>query len=153
MAGSFTQSYQHLVFAVKYRNALIDPSWEARLYNYIAGILQEHKHRCISINGTTDHIHILLALHGEQGYSDMVRNVKGSSSRWLNQEKLPKSKFAWQAGYGLFSVDGGNMQRLLEYIANQKEHHKKVSFQEEYRLLLKRNGIEFQDDWLFEDPE
>ena len=153
MAGSYTQSYQHVVFAVKYRNAVIDSAWEGKLYHYMAGIINQHKHRCIAINGTRDHVHILFALHGEQGYSHLIRHVKGGSSRWINQERLSKSKFAWQAGYGLFGVDSGNYEPLLEYINGQKEHHKKVSFQTEYRALLKRYKIDFDDNWLFGDLE
>ena len=103
MANTYTQIHLQLVFAVKFRAAVIDSSWKEELYKYMTGIVQEQKHKMIIINGVADHVHLLIGFKPHQSLSELMQDVKGSSSKWINERKLTRSKFNWQEGYGAFS--------------------------------------------------
>lgn len=149
MANTYTQLYTQLVFAVKYRQALISPNWEEQLYRYITGIIQNRKHKMMAINGMPDHIHIFLSMHPSDSISDLVRETKKASTEFIKQEKLSPLKFQWQAGYGAFSYSKSHANRVINYILNQKEHHRKKTFREEYHTFLKAFSIEYQEEYLF----
>jgi len=119
MANTYTQLYIHVVFAVKYRNGAISNQWKDELYKYITGILQNNKHKLISINGMCDHIHVLIGLHATQSISDLIQDIKANSSKWINEKKFTKSKFEWQAGYGAFTYSRSQIKQVALYIENQ----------------------------------
>lgn len=150
MAGTFYQIYMHIVFAVKGRKSLIKTHWEEELYRYITGIITNKDQKLLAINGMPDHIHILIGMRPSCCLSDLVRELKKSSNEFINKNRYSYNKFEWQSGYGVFSHGHHNLDNIFKYIRNQKEHHKKVSFREEYTQLLKEFEIEFKDEYLFE---
>ncbi|MBA3986278.1 MAG: IS200/IS605 family transposase [Flavobacteriales bacterium] len=150
MADTYTQLYIQLVFAVKGRVSLIHSNWENDLYKYITGIVQNRKHKMLAINGMPDHIHIFIGLHPEDSISDLVREIKKASNSFINEKKFCKLQFQWQSGYGAFSYSRSAIDRVVNYIHNQKEHHRKSTFKEEYLKLLKERKVEFKEEYLFE---
>ena len=142
MADTFSQISIHIVFAVKKREALINHTWENRLYRYITGIVQERKHKMLAINGMPDHIHIFIGMDPAESLSSLVREVKKASTRYINQKGFVPGKFAWQTGYGAFSYSRSQRPRVCRYIENQKQHHRKRNFEQEYRKMLDDYDIE-----------
>ncbi|MFZ9388911.1 MAG: IS200/IS605 family transposase [Chitinophagaceae bacterium] len=153
MPNTYTQIHIQSVFAVKYRAALIYPSWEDRLYRYITGIVQKHGHKLLAINGMPDHIHLFFGMRPVQSLSDLVREIKGDSSEWVNKERLAAGLFRWQEGFGAFSYRKKDIPVVCRYIANQKEHHRKVEFFEEYKLLLEEFDVQFDNRYVFHAPQ
>jgi putative transposase len=151
MANTYTQIYLHFVFAVKNRASLIHPSWKDELYKYITGIVQNNNHKLIAINGIPDHVHILIGYNLHQLIPDLLQDIKGNSSKWININKFTKSHFNWQAGYGAFSYSHSQIDQVAKYIINQEKHHKKRTFQKEYLELLKRFNIPYDDKYILED--
>jgi putative transposase len=151
MANTYTQIHLHFVFAVKYREGIIQSSWKDELYKYVTGIVQNNKHKMICINGMPDHIHILIGMEPIQSISDLLKDVKGSSSKWINERKFLKGKFEWQEGYGAFSYSKSQVKDVIAYIENQESHHAKKTFREEYLDFLKRFEIEFDERYIFKD--
>lgn len=137
MPNTYAQIYIHCVFAVQYRQALISETWEERLHKYITGIVQNNGHKLLAINSVTDHLHMFVGLNPKQSISEMLQLVKGDSSEFINKEKLNTRKFHWQSGYGAFSNSRSQIDSVCKYILNQKEHHRKKSFKEEYLEILK----------------
>lgn len=150
MAGTFSQIYIQIVFAVRGRENLIHSEWEEELYKYIAGIVRNKEQKLIAINGMPDHIHILVGMRPNCCLSDLVREIKKSSNQFVKEKNLSNFKFQWQEGYGAFSYSHSSLDKVIEYINNQKEHHKKQSFKEEYKTFLNKFQIEFKDEYLFE---
>jgi putative transposase len=132
MPNTYTQLYIHCVFAVKYRAALIKPEWEEQLHKYITGIVQNNGHKMLAINSATDHIHLFIGLNPKQSISELMRLVKGDSSEFINKQTLFTTKFQWQEGYGAFSNSHSQIGAVIKYIADQKQHHRKKLFKEEY---------------------
>jgi REP element-mobilizing transposase RayT len=151
MANSYTQIHLQFVFAVKYRNAVIAHTWETDLYKYITGIVQNNKHKLIAINGMPDHIHILVGFHTTQSIADLMRDIKANSSKWINENNFTKEKFEWQTGYGAFSYSKSHVQNVINYINNQKQHHTKQSFLDEYKAFLKKFEIEHNIEYSFKE--
>lgn len=149
MANTFTQCYFHLVFAVKNRDALIRKSWKNELEMYITGIVQNHKHKLLAINSMPDHIHIFIGYNVNQLITNLVEEIKTSSNSWIKKENLSKFRFEWQKGYGAFTHSHSQIDAVVKYILNQEAHHQKKSFREEYLEILKKNEIEFIDDYVF----
>lgn len=149
MANTYSQIYIQIVFAVQNRNALIDFSWEDELYKYITGIIQNKNQKLISINGMPDHIHILIGMRPTCNLSDLVREIKKSSNTFINEKQFSKFNFKWQEGFGAFSYSHSQLGNVISYIQNQKKHHQKVSFKEEYLDFLKKFEIDFDGDYLF----
>ncbi|HBE68096.1 MAG TPA: IS200/IS605 family transposase [Planctomycetaceae bacterium] len=147
--GSFTRLTYHIVFATKYRKRIIDSEIRQKLYQYIGGTLRANKGHAIEIGGVEDHVHILAGLSPSLAVSEVIRDVKASSSKWLKTE-CGKSQFEWQKGYGGFSVSFDRVNAVRSYIQNQDLHHKTLSFQEEYIGFLERHGIDFRIEHLFE---
>lgn len=151
MANTFTQIYLHLVFAVQNRISLINPEWKAELYKYITGIVQNNGHKLIAINGIANHLHIAVGYKPHQLIPDLLQDIKGYSSKWVNEKKFVRGKFNWQEGYGVFSFSHSQIDRVVKYINNQEQHHKKVSFREEYIQLLKKYNIPFDEKYILMD--
>ncbi|MEM6687315.1 MAG: IS200/IS605 family transposase [Bacteroidota bacterium] len=151
--NTYTQIHIHTVFAVKYREAVIDKSWKDNLYKYMTTVLQNYGHKMLQINGVADHVHLLFGLRPKQALSDLVAEVKESSSRWINQEKLVLGKFAWQDGFGAFSHSRSQVPQVIRYIQNQEAHHSKVSFREEYLEMLQKFEVDYDERYIFKDLE
>lgn len=153
MANTYTQLHIHLVFAVKYRAAMIQKEWKERLHQYITGIIQNNKHKMLQINSMPDHIHIFIGLHPDQSISALVKNVKAESTKWIKENKFCKSAFAWQEGFGAFSYSKTHVDNVIRYIQNQEVHHQKENFPDEYRKMLKTFEIEYEEKYVFKEPE
>jgi REP element-mobilizing transposase RayT len=138
----------HLVFAVKNRQSLIRASWKSELYKYITGIIHHQKHKLIAINGMSDHIHILIGFKPVQSLSDLLQDIKSSSSKWINDKKLVYGKFSWQEGYGAFSYSQSHLSQVVDYIEQQEKHHAKKSFREEYVAFLKMYHVDYDSRFL-----
>jgi len=149
MAGTFSQIYIQLVFAVEHRESLIHSSWEEELYKYISGIVRNKEQKLIAINGMPDHIHIFIGMKPSCCLSDLVREIKKSSNDFIKEKKFSKFKFNWQEGYGAFSYSHSHIDSVVKYIMNQKEHHKKQMFRDEYLDFLRKFDIEFKNEYLF----
>jgi putative transposase len=149
MANTYTQIHIQAVFAVQNRRSLIVPDWEDDLHKYMTGIIQNNGHKLLQINGMPDHIHILFGMRPIQALSDLMKQVKQDSSHWINENKLVKGKFSWQEGYGAFSYSKSQVPRVINYIKNQKEHHKKQKFIPEYLDLLKTHDIDYNEQFIF----
>ena len=148
MPNSYSKLYIHHVSAVKYRQALILPEFEDRLYQYITGIIKALNQTPIRVNGMADHIHIAARLRPAMAPAVFVQKVKTNSSKWINASGFLSTRFAWQTGGATFSISETHVDALRYYIGNQKERHKKTSFRAEYVKLLKDNRIERNDDYL-----
>ncbi len=153
MANTYTQLHIQFIFSVQYRAALIDISWKERLHQYVTGIFQNNKHKMLQVNSMPDHIHILIGLRPDQAISSLIQVVKSESTKWINENHLTKTKFAWQGGFGAFSYSKSQLPRVIEYIKNQEMHHKKQTFLEEYKAFLKAFGIDYDDRYLFKEPD
>ena len=148
--GSFTRLTYHIVFGTKFRRRTITEDVQERLYEYVGGTLRGKKGHLIEIGGVEDHIHLLAGLSPVLAVSDVIRDVKANSSKWMTDERN-RSGFEWQKGYGAFTVSYDRVEATRKYIRNQKEHHRSKTFQEEYIGFLQRHGMEFQMEHLFED--
>lgn len=153
MANTYTQLYIHFVFAVKYRRAAIESRWEEKLHSYITGIVQNNGHKMLAINSAYDHLHMLIGLNPNQSISDLMRMVKSDSSEFVNREKLSSATFRWQEGYGAFSHSHSQLDRVIKYVLNQKEHHKKKTFREEYLKMLEDFDVVFDKKYIFKPLE
>jgi putative transposase len=148
MSQSFVQFYSHIVFHTKNNKNLIREDVEDELYSYIGGILKNLKSIPIRISGTSDHLHVLCTLPKTMALADLVEEIKKSSSKWIKSKGERYKNFYWQDGYGGFSVSSFHVEVLKNYISNQKLHHQKISFLEEYKLLLNEYRIEYDEKYL-----
>ncbi len=150
MPNTYSQIYIHIVFAVKNRNCLIQPLWEEQLYKYITGIVQNNNQKMLTINGTTNHIHFLIGMRPTCCLSDLVREIKKSSNKYILEKQFTRFDFHWQEGFGAFSYSHSQLTKVINYIEIQKEHHRKKTFKEEYMSFLNAFNIEFKNEYLFE---
>ena len=150
MAGTYSQIYIQIVFAVKGCGNLISNHWEDELHKYIAGIIKGKEQKPIIVNGMPDHIHAFVGLRPSMALSDLVRDIKNNSTNFINENKWAKDKFSWQEGYGAFSYSHSQINSVYNYIKNQKGHHKMKTFREEYLVFLKRFEIEYNEKYLFD---
>ena len=153
MANTYTQLHIQLVFAVKYRLALIEKEWKEQLHQYITGIIQQNNHKVLQINSMPDHIHIFIGMRPDQSISSLVQNVKTESNKKIKENNFCKSIFAWQEGFGGFSYSKSHVDDVIRYIQNQEAHHKKETFLDEYRKLLKAFEVEYDERYIFKEPE
>lgn len=156
MAGTFSQIYIQIVFAVRGRESVLKKQWRNEVFRYIAGILKAKEQKPIIVNGMGDHVHVFFGLRPAACISDLVREIKNNSSTFINEKKWLPGKFAWQEGYSAFSYTHECVERVYQYILNQEEHHRKRTFREEYVSLLKEFNIQFEERFLmegYEDPE
>ncbi len=150
MSSTYSQIYIQIVFAVKGRQSLIQQSWEEELYKYITGIVQNKGQKMLAINGMPDHIHLLIGMKPSCNLSDLVREIKKSSNGFINEKRFSAYKFEWQEGYGAFSYSHSALDNVIGYITNQKDHHRKKSFREEYVDFLKKFEVEYKEEYLFD---
>ena len=150
MAGTFSQIYIQIVFAVQGRQNLLQKEWRDEVFKYMSGIIKNKGQKPIIVNGVSDHVHAFIGLKPAMALSDLVRDVKNNSSNFINDHAWIKSKFNWQEGYGAFSYSHSQTDSVYNYILNQETHHHKQTFQEEYMDLLKKFEIEHDVKYLFE---
>jgi putative transposase len=151
MADTYTKLFIHVVFAVKGRENLISPRWKDDLYKYINGIIVNSDQKLMIINGMPDHIHILLGVKPTIALSDLIRDIKANSSRFINEKRYVLGRFEWQQGFGAFTCNPAELNTIINYIKNQEEHHNTKKFKDEYIDLLNYNMIEYKNEYLFDD--
>lgn len=149
MAHSYISVSIHYVFSTKHRDKTISPEIQDRLWAYMGGIARENKMKALAIGGVEDHAHVLLSLPSTISIAKAIQLIKGGSSKWIHDTFPSVHNFAWQEGYGAFSVSISNTARTIDYIKNQKEHHRKKGFQEEYVAFLKKHGIDYDDKYIW----
>ena len=150
MAGTFSQIYIQYVFAVKGRANVLRKPWRDEVFKYIFGIISNKDQKPIIVNGVADHVHAFVGLKPSMNISDLVRDIKNNSSKFINQQNYLKGKFSWQEGYSAFSYSHSQIQNVYQYILNQEEHHKKKTFKEEYMEMLKKFEIDYNEKYLFD---
>jgi putative transposase len=150
MAHTFTHLLTHIIFSTKERRPLLDADLKSRLFPYLGGIVRAHDGKALIINGPADHVHILASIAAKHSLSDLMRELKADSTGWVHNNFQDKKSFAWQTGYGAFSVSHSNLVEVEKYIANQEEHHRRVSFQEEFVAFLKKYEIPCDERFLWE---
>jgi putative transposase len=151
MANTYTQIHIQFVFVVKYRKGLIQASFKEELYQYISGIIKNHDHKLLAINGVPDHVHVFIGMRPTQSISDLMQDIKGSSSKWINEKKFLPIKFEWQSGYGAFSYSKSHVERVIRYVHNQENHHKGQTFREEYIQFLNAFEIDYDENYIFKE--
>lgn len=142
--------YVQVVFAVKGRESMIHASWEEELYKYITGIVTNKGQKLLAINGMPEHIHILIGMKPTCCLSDLVREIKKASNEFIKLNKFTQFAFRWQEGFGAFTYGQWDLDKVIAYIGNQKEHHKKKSFKKEYVDFLQEFKLEYKEEFLFE---
>jgi REP element-mobilizing transposase RayT len=147
---SYVSSYHHCVFGTKERRPLITPGLQERLWPYLGGIAREHKMTALEIGGVADHVHMLLSLPSSMAIAKGLQLIKGGSSKWVHDTFPEQRLFGWQVKYGSFSVSVSQLDKLMEYIRNQAEHHKKMGFKEEFITLLKKHRIQYDERYLWD---
>lgn len=150
MAGTYSQIYIQIVFAVNGRENLLQKPWREEVFKYISGIVKGKNQKPIIVNGVFNHVHLFVGLKPSISVSDLVRDVKNNSSNFINQQKFVRGKFSWQEGFGSFSYAHSQIEQVYQYILNQEEHHKKKTFREEYLDFLKKFEVEYDEKYLFE---
>jgi len=150
MSNTYSQIFIQIVFAVKGRRSLIPPKSQETVNKYISGIISTKGHKSIIVNGVSDHIHIFIGYKPSGSLSDLVREIKNNSSKYINENKLASSKFNWQTGYGAFSYSKSHIDNVYHYIQNQQAHHQKESFKSEYLNFLQKFAIEYEEKYLFD---
>ena len=150
MPNTYTQLYIHIIYAVKYRDRVINKSWKESLNQYTTGIIQKNGHKLLAINGSSDHLHVFIGLKPHQAISDLIQDVKAGSSKWVNDNKLALGRFSWHAGYAAFSYSHSQIDLVIKYINNQEQHHAQRTFREEYLEFLNKFEVEYSDAYLFE---
>ncbi|MDP2337901.1 MAG: IS200/IS605 family transposase [Bacteroidota bacterium] len=150
MAGTFSQIYIQVVFAVNGRTNLLQKSWRDEVFKYMSGIIKGKNQKPIIVNGVANHVHLFVGLKPSMSLSDLVRDVKNNSSNFINEQKFVRGKFSWQEGFGSFSYSHSQIDQVYQYILNQEEHHHKRTFKEEYLDFLKKFEVEYDEKYLFE---
>ncbi len=149
MANTYTQIHIQTVFSFQNRKSMIAEPWKDDLYKYITAIIQNNDHKLLQINGMPDHIHILFGMRPVQSLSELMKQVKQDSFKWIIQNRLLKGKFSWQKGYGAFSYSKSQLPKVIKYILNQEEHHKRRTFREEYLALLEAHEVDYEERYIF----
>ena len=149
MPHSYVSNLVHCIFSTKERFPFINANLESRLWAYIGGIARENKMRALAIGGTTDHIHTLLSLPATMDVVKAVQLIKGGSSKWVHDNFRENQEFAWQEGYGAFSVSASQLDKTIAYIRGQKKHHRKRTFEAEFVEFLDKHGIEYDRRYVF----
>jgi len=150
MAGTYSQIYIQVVFAVKGRNNLLQKPWREEIFKYIAGIIKNKNQKSIIVNGVGDHMHLFIGLKPSISISDLIRDVKNNSTNFINSHNWIPGRFSWQEGYGAFSYGHSQINSVYNYILNQEKHHRKKTFREEYLEFLKKFEIPYNDRYLFD---
>jgi REP element-mobilizing transposase RayT len=150
MAHSFSNLLYHAIFSTKHRQAILAKPVREKLFPYMAGIIQNHDGHPIEINGVEDHAHLFFSLGTKYAVADVMRDIKASSSKWLNEQRLISDRFHWQTGFAIFSVSQSLRQSVATYVRNQETHHAKKSFEEEYLDFLVKHDIEYDPRFVFD---
>lgn len=150
MANTYTQIYIQIIFAVKGRQNLIPKEHRDELHRFITGIVSNRGQKLFSIFAMPDHIHLLVSISPNNLISDLVRDIKAGSSKFINEKNWIMGRFNWQEGYGAFSYSKSSVDSVVKYIVNQEEHHKKKTFKEEYLDFLRKFDIEYDEKYVFE---
>jgi putative transposase len=153
MADTYARIYIHVVFAVEGRQNLIKPEHNEELQKYITGIVSAREQKLIAINNMPDHIHLLIGLRPEMSLSDLVRDIKANSSRFISEKRWVAGRFSWQQGFGAFSYSHSQIGTVVRYIQNQPKHHAKKSFREEYVEFLKKFNIDYEEKYIFKTED
>jgi REP element-mobilizing transposase RayT len=153
MPNTYTSNYIHLIFVVKYRQSMIRPEWEEELYKYITGILTKKGHKLFAINGMPDHIHIFFDLNPVSSLSDLARDIKTCSTKWINRKNHNRSKFQWQKGFSAFSYSKSQLPVVARYIKRQKEHHTLKDFNREHKQFLDKYEVEYNENYILRTPD
>ena len=151
MANTYTQIHIQAIFAVQNRTCVIKKGWKEELHKYITGIVENHGHKMLQVNSMPDHVHLLFGLRPKESLSDLIKSVKGDSSKWINEKGFLRNKFSWQEGYGGFSYSKSQVPQVIKYIINQEEHHRKKTFIEEYIDFLDAFGVEYDRQYIFKE--
>ncbi|MCI1266748.1 MAG: IS200/IS605 family transposase [Saprospiraceae bacterium] len=151
MANTYSQIYVQIVFAVKYRKALLDKAWRSQVFGVMGNLINETQCKTIIVNGVEDHVHCFVGLKPAISVSELMKIVKAKSSKYINDHSLTRERFEWQTGFGVFSYSQIDIERVFKYIQNQEEHHRSKKFKEEYLELLKEYQVEYDEQYLFED--
>ena len=152
MANTYTQIYIHVVFAVEGRQSLIPLNHSDELQKYITGIVSSQRNKLLAINNMPDHLHLLVGLRPDAALSDLVRDIKANSSRFINEKRWVMGRFSWQEGFGAFSHSRSQLDTVVGYIVNQQQHHTEKSFREEYTQLLEKFSVKYDERYLFKSP-
>ncbi len=147
---SYISSYFHCVFSTKERRRLITPELRDRLWPFLGGIARQNKMKAIKIGGAEDHVHLLLSLPATMPVSKALQLLKGGSSKWIHETFPEQRLFAWQEKYGAFSVSVSQLDKIIRYIENQAEHHRTMTFQEEFLMLLKKHHVAYEEKYLWQ---
>ena len=150
MANTFTQIYIQIVFTVQGKLNLIHETHKEELHKYITGIVSKRNQKLLAINCMPDHVHVFVGMTPDIALSDLVRDIKAGSSKFINDNKWIRSKFRWQKGFGAFSYSDSQIDRVVKYINNQEQHHRKRSFKDEYYEFLQKYNVNFDERYLFE---
>jgi putative transposase len=150
MANTYSQIYIQMVFAVQGRAYMIQKRTKDEIYKYIAGIVRNKGQKLLAIGGMPDHVHLFVGLKPEMSVSELMRDVKRASSLFINEKKWFLGHFSWQEGYGAFSYAHEDIDRVVKYVLNQEEHHKRKNFQEEYLSMLKASEVDYEEKYLFD---
>jgi REP element-mobilizing transposase RayT len=153
MANTYTQIHIQAVFSVQNRDCVIQKTWKDELYKYMSGIISNHGHKVLAINGMPDHVHVFFGMRPTQSLSDVMQDLKGDSSKWINQKGFVIGRFSWQEGYEAFSYSKSHVNAVIEYVKNQEEHHRNKTFIEEYHEFLKKFEVDFDNKYIFKPIE
>lgn len=151
MSHTYLQIYIHSIFAVKYRDAVIEQQWRSSLHAVIGNLINETGCKTIIVNGTEDHVHCFFGLRAVVGISELMKTVKAKSSKYINDNRLTRFRFEWQEGYGAFSYAHSQIDEVFRYIANQEAHHKNQTFKEEYIAILNKFQVSYDERFIFDD--
>jgi REP element-mobilizing transposase RayT len=150
MANTYSQLYIHSVLVVKGRENLLQKPWRDEIFRYMAGIINDKGQKPIIINGVTDHVHLFIGIQPSMRLSDLMRDIKSSTTNFINEKRFIKGMFSWQEGYGAFSYSRSQLDQVYQYILKQEEHHHNRTFKEEYLGLLQKFEIDYDDKYLFD---
>lgn len=151
MANSYHQVYLQIVFAVKYRNAVLDKTWRSKLWGVIGNLINETGCKTIIVNGVEDHVHCLVGLRPAVSIAELMKTVKAKSSKYINDHRLTRDRFEWQRGYGVFSYSQSAVDNVHRYIQNQEAHHSKKTLKDEYLEQLKAFRIDYDEQYIFQE--
>jgi len=150
MANTYTQLYIQMVFAVKGREHLIPKEYKEDVHRYITGVIQQRKHKLLAIHCMPDHAHVFIGYHPTQTLPDLVSEIKTASTKYIKKQRWMPFDFSWQVGYSAFSYSRSHIDKVVKYILNQEEHHKKRTFKEEYLDMLQKFDIDYNEQYVFE---
>ena len=150
MAQSFCNLLYHLVFSTKTRKTWLKDDVRSQIHQYLGGAVKGEGGTALIVNGTDDHVHILAKLRQDKALSDVIRSIKANSSGWIHRTFERQNDFAWQSGYGAFSVSTSQVEKVRSYVANQEEHHRRTTFQEEFLALLDAHHVEYDARYVFD---